>query len=328
MNRRELMLLLGGTAVAWPLPPRAQQLERVRRVGVVGINVPERTVVNVAFEDGLRSFGWANGGNLRIDYRSFEANTERMRSAARDIIALDPAVVLAQTTPIIRELLAITRSVPIVFVQVSDPIGSGFVVSFAQPGGNVTGFTDFEASLASKWLQLLKEVAPAVIRAALLFNPETAPGRGSFFLDPFQAAGPALGVMAMPAAVHDVHEIETALATLGADPGSGLVVAPDIYVASRGLEIVALAERFRLPAVYPNCRIARTGGLLSYCIDIPDLWTRAASYVDRILKGAKPADLPVQQPTKFDLIVNLKTANALGLTVPPLILARATEVIE
>lgn len=222
----------------------------------------------------------------------------------------------------------VVRNTPLVFVHVSDPVGSGFVASFASPGGNVTGFTDIEASLGSKWLQLLKELAPQVARAALLFNPETAPGGGSFFLEPFLAAGPPLGIAATPAPVRSLRDIETTLTALSSVAGGGFVTVPESFIGSHSGDIIELAARLRLPAVYSYRYQAARGGLLSYGIDSADLYRRAAVYVDRILSGMRPADLPVQQPTKFELILNLKTAASVGLSVPPALLARADEVIE
>ncbi len=326
MRRRDLLLLLGGAVVLRPLAASAQKPDRVRRVGVAITKAAETAARIAAFEDALRALGWREDGGLRIDYRESVADRERMRSAATEIVALNPEVILAQSTPLTDELLRLTRTVPVVFVHVSDPVGAGFVASLARPGGNVTGFTDIEASLGSKWPQLLKEVAPAVRRAALLFNPDTAPGRGIVFFDPFKAAAPALGLTAVPAAVHDLHEIEAAIAALA--PEGGLVVTPESFTGRYSAEIIALAERFRVPAVYPYRTYVARGGLMSYGVDSVDLYRRAAVYVDKILKGAKPADLPVQQPTRFELVINLKTASALGLTVPQALLARADEVIE
>jgi putative ABC transport system substrate-binding protein len=328
MKRRQLLALLSIGAAPQPLAAAAEQPERVRRIGVVVPKQPETAARIAAFEAALRSLGRDKGKNLQIDYRLAEANREGYRAAAKDIAALGPELVVVQSTPATREMLALSHTLPIVFVHVSDPIGSGFAKSFAEPGGNATGFTDIEASLGSKWLQLLKEAAPGVSRAVLLFNPETAPDRGDFFLGPFMAAGAALGVKTMPAPVHEAHDIETALAGLGADPGGGLAVQAESFMGAHSGDVVALATRFRVPAIYPNRFFAVNGGLLAYGINGPDLFRRAATYVDKILKGAKPADLPVEQPTKFELVINLKTAKALGLTIPAAFLARADEVIE
>jgi ABC-type uncharacterized transport system substrate-binding protein len=327
VRRRDLLALAAGAGIR-PLAAFAQQPDRVRHIAVVAPKQPETAARTAAFEAALRSLGWNTGKNLTIDYRLAQAGREGYRAAAQQIVTLGPELVVVQSTPATREMLALSHTLPIVFVHVSDPIGSGFVKSFAEPGGNVTGFTDIEASLGSKWLQLLKEAAPAVNRAALLFNPETAPDRGEFFLGPFMAAGASLGVKTMPVPVHDVPEIEAALTALGTEPGGGLAVQAESFMGSHSSEIVALAARFRVPAVYPNPSYAAKGGLIAYGIDSPDLFRRTAAYVDKILKGAKPADLPVQQPTKFALVINLKTAKALGLTFPQSLLARADEVIE
>ena len=327
MRRRDLLALVGGAALR-PVAAAAQPSGRSRRIGVIAPAQPETAIRIAAFEAALQSLGWSKGQNLRIDYQLAETGREGYRAAAHAVLALNPELVVAQSTPATREILALGRTLPVVFVHVSDPIGSGFVKRFAEPGGNATGFTDIEASLGSKWLQLLKEAAPAVNRAALLFNPQTAPDRGEFFLAPFMAAGASLGITTMPAPVHDVHEIEAAVAALGAEPGGGLAMQAESFIGAHAGEIASMAERFRMPSVSPNIYYAAKGGLISYGIDSPQLFRRAASYVDRILKGAKPADLPVQQPTKFELVINLKTAKTLGLTVPPALLARADEVIE
>jgi putative ABC transport system substrate-binding protein len=328
MRRRELLVLLGGAAVLRSAGTAAQAVNRVRRIGVIFTKQVESQSRIDALEAALRSLGWANGQNLNIEYRLAEAGRAGFRTAAQEIVALNPDLVVVQSTPGTREVLALSRTLPIVFVHVSDPIGSGFVKSFAEPGGNVTGFTDIEASLGSKWLQLLKEAVPAVSRAALMFNPDTAPDHGDFFLGPFMQAGVSLGVKTMPAPVHDMQDIETAVAALGGEPGGGLAVQAESFIGTHSSEIVALAARFRVPAVYPYPSFTVKGGLIAYGIDSLDLFRRAASYVDRILKGAKPADLPVQQPSKFELAINLKTAKALGLVFPQSLLARADEVIE
>ena len=327
MRRRDFVAFLGAAALR-PLAASAQQAaNRIRHIGVLLTKAALTKSRVAAFEDGLRALGWTQGANLRIDYRIVEANRDQMRAAVKEVVALAPELIVVQTTPMTRELRVTTRTIPIVFVHVSDPIGDGIVAGFAQPGGNLTGFTDAEASLGGKWLQLLKEIAPSLTRAGLLFNPDTAPDHGKLFLGPFTAAGTALGVEAAPAEVHQVTDFETVLRAL-AGPGGGLAVESESFVGTHAGEIVALAARFALPAIYPTREYTERGGLASYGTDSPDLFRRAASYVDKILKGAQPADLPVQQPTKYELIVNLKTAKALGLTVPQSILARADEVIE
>jgi putative tryptophan/tyrosine transport system substrate-binding protein len=324
VRRRDVLALLGGAL--WPLAGAAQQPDRVRHIGVLGTKAATNAAGRAAFEDAMQSLGWTKGGNLRIDYRLTEVDREQMRAAAKEMVALGPEVIQVQSTPFTDELLRLTRTIPIVFVHVTDPIGSGFVASFARPGGNVTGFTDIEQSLGGKWLQLLKETVPSVTRAALLFNPDTAPGHGNFFLDPFKAAAPVLGMTAMPAPVHSLPDIEAAIAAL--IPDGGLVVTPESFTGSHVPEITTFAERFRVPAVYPYRSWSAQGGFLSYGTNSVDLYRNAATYVDRILKGAKPADLPVQAPTRFELVINLKTAKALGLTVLPALLARADEVLE
>jgi putative tryptophan/tyrosine transport system substrate-binding protein len=327
MRRRDFVALLGSAATLRPFAARAQPPGQVRRIAVLKVKFPPVASQVAAFEEALGSLGWTKGGNLQMEYRLVDADREQMRAAVTEVVALAPELIVVETTPMTTELLRATRTIPVVFVHIADPIGEGFVPSFARPGGNVTGFTDTASSLGGKWLQLLKEVAPSVTRAGLLFNPATAPGHGEFFLGPFMAAGTSLGVETAPAAVHDVEGIEAAMAAF-AGPGGGLVVPGESFASQHVDQIIALAARFALPAIYPVRGMAEGGGLVSYGTDDLDLYRRMASYVDRILKGEKPADLPVQQPTKFELVVNLKTAEALGLTVPQTILGRADEVIE
>jgi putative tryptophan/tyrosine transport system substrate-binding protein len=328
VSRRKFIALVAGAAVVWPLAVVGQQPGRVRRIGVILAKQSEAAARIAAFEAALQSLGWIKAQNLAIEYRLAEAGREGFRAAAQEIAALGPELVVVQSTPGTREMLGVNRALPIVFVHVSDPIGSGFVKNFAEPGGNATGFTDIEASLGSKWLQLLKEAVPGLNHAALLFNPETAPDRGEFFIGPFMQAGVSLDLKTTPAPVHDVHDIETAVAALGAESGGGLAVEAESFIGTHSSEIVALAGRYRVPAVYPYPSFAAKGGLMAYGIDSSDLFRRAAGYVDRILKGAKPAELPVQQPTKFELVINMNTAKTLGLTVPQSLLARADELIE
>jgi putative tryptophan/tyrosine transport system substrate-binding protein len=331
MRRREFITLLGGATAAWPLAARAQQPDRLRRIGVLmGIaeSDPARPAFLSAFTRALQDLGWRDGANIRIDYRWGAGDSDRIRSFARELVELKPDLIVGQTTPVVAALKQQTRTVPIVFIQVSDPVGSGFIAGIAEPGGNITGFTNLESSMSSKLLELLKEIAPGIARVALLFNPETAPDGGSYFLRPVEAAAPALKVKIIPAPAHSAAEIDAAIASLAREPGAGLIVMPDVFVLAHRDQILALAEQYRLPAAYAYRFFAAGGGLISYGTDLADLFRRAAPYVDRILKGAKPADLPVQQPIKFEFVINLKTARALGLDVPDRLLALADEVIE
>jgi putative tryptophan/tyrosine transport system substrate-binding protein len=331
VRRRELITLLCGAAVAWPLAVRAQQPAQVRRVGMLigySENDPETQARLAAFRQGLEHFGWKEGGSVQIDYRFAPASPDQALVFAKELVAQKPDVLVGNSTPATAALLRETRTVPIVFVGVSDPVGSRFVVSIARPGGAATGFTNFEPSLIGKWLELLKEVAPGITRAAVVFNPTTAPGGGSFFLDPFEPVARSLAVEPIAARVNDAEEIESAVAAMGRDPGGSLIVMPDAFTTVHRQLIILLAARYALPAIYPYRYQAVEGGLLSYGVDTVDLMRRAAPYVDRILKGEKPADLPVQAPIKFELVINLRTAKVLGITVPPTLLARADEVIE
>jgi len=329
MQRREFIALLGGAA-ALPIAAAAQQPERARKLGIIMAvgKTPEYVAALAAFEQVLGSLGWKQGDNLRIDDRWSAGGQERTRSAVKEIAALNPDVILGQSTAVVEALLSTTQTIPIVFVHVADPVASGFVSNLARPGGNVTGITNIEPSIGGKWLQLLKEMAPAVTRSALLVNPDTQPDRGVMFLNPFEAAARSLGVTSVNGEVHDLQGIEAVMAGLATEPRGGVVVIGDAFFASHSTQIVALAERFRLPAVYPYRYYVAQGGLLSYGVNNVDLFRQAAPYVDRILRGAKPADLPVQQPTRFELVINMKTAKALSLTVPPSLLAGADEVIE
>jgi putative ABC transport system substrate-binding protein len=329
MRRREFITMLGG-AVAISRAARAQQAERVRRLGIIiaVAKTPEYVAALAAFEQALGSLGWKQGNNLRIDDRWSAGGAESARSAANEIAALGPDVILGQSAAVVEALLSTTRTIPIVFLHVADPIAYGFVSSLARPGGNVTGITNIEPSIGGKWLQLLKEIAPAVKRAALLVNPDTQPDRGAIFINPFEAAARSLGVTSVKGEVRDLQSIEAVMARLATEPRGGVVVAPDAFFASHSAQIVALAERFRLPAVYPYRYYVAQGGLLCYGVNNVDLFRQAAPYVDRILRGAKAADLPIQQPTRFELVINAKTAKALALTVPPSLLASAAEVIQ
>ena len=330
MKRREFILALGDAA-AWPLAARGQQPEGMRRIGVLmgyaESDLDAQTKI-AAFREGLRKLGWAEGRNVRIDTRwPIPADVESMQRLAKELVALQPDVILSHITPTTAALLQQTRTMPIVFAAVSDPVGSGFVASFSRPGGNVTGFTSIEPTMAGKWLELLKEIAPHVDRIAFLFNPVTAP-YAEYFLNPLKVAAPSLGVKAIAAPVRDTSELESVVAAQAREPNSGLIVTPDSFMDVHRAEVTSLAARFHLPAVYPFRQFSEVGGLLSYGNDQADNFRRAAVYVDRILAGAKPNELPVQAPVKFELVINLKTAKALGLDVPPLLQQRADEVIE
>jgi putative ABC transport system substrate-binding protein len=281
-----------------------------------------------ALQQALHKLGWSQGGNLGIDYRWAPDDAVLVWKFAKELVELRPDVIVARSSPVVATLLGQTRNIPIVFVSLSDPIGEGFVTSFARPGGNVTGFTNFESSMTGKWVELLKDIAPEVTRVAFLFNPQTAAGGGSYFLRPIDAAASTLKVKAVIALVHDDDEIEAAFAALAHEPGAGVVLLPDIFTTAHHQQVIALAEHYRVPTVYGYRFLVERGGLVSYGVDTNNLFERAATYVDRILKGAKPSDLPVQAPTKFELVINQKTARALGLTVPDTLLARADEVIE
>ena len=327
IKRRAFITLLGG-AVAWPLAVRAQQPHRMRRIGVLMAYADREYRSHLAaFREELQELGWTEGRDVQIDYRWAALDPESMRRFARELIALQPDVILSASSPTTASLLQETRSIPIIFANVSDPIGSGFVTSFARPGGNVTGFITMEPTMAGKWLELLKEIAPRVTKCALLFNPTTAP-YAEYFLNPFKAAAASFAVEAIIANVRDAAELETAIAAQTREPNGGLIVMPDTFTTVHRAKITALAAQYRLPAVYPFRFFAANGGLLSYGSDTVDNYRRSATYVDRVLHGAKPSELPVQAPVKFELVMNLKTAKALGLDVPPLLQQRADEVIE
>jgi putative ABC transport system substrate-binding protein len=329
MRRREFITVLGGAAAAWPLYARAQQGDRMRRIGVLmslTAEDPEGQVRLTAFLQGLQQLGWTDGRNVRIDTRWGAGDADRSRRYAAELIALAPDVILASGTSTMGPLLRATRTVPIVFTQVTDPVGAGFVDSLARPGGNATGFTLSEYGISGKWLELLKEIAPRVTRVAVLRDPDMAAGSGQ--LGAIQSVAPSFGVELSPVNVRDAPEIERAVAAFARSPNGGLIVsASGLAIVHRDL-IITLAARHRLPAVYFARYFVTGGGLISYGSDNIDPHRRAAGYVDRILKGEKPADLPVQAPTKYELVINLKTAKALGIEVPPMLLARADEVIE
>jgi putative tryptophan/tyrosine transport system substrate-binding protein len=330
MNRREFISLLGGAAASWPLAARAQQPERVRRIGVLMASAADDSESQAriaAFLQGLAQLGWADGRNVRIDTRWATTDPDDLRRHAAELAALAPDVLVAATgTVTVVPLLQATRTVPIVFVQVIDPVGARFVVSLARPGGNATGFTIYEYGMSGKWLEFLKEIAPRMARAAVLRDPAIASGIGQFAA--VQAVAPSLGVELSPVDVRDAGEIERAVTAFARSSNGGLIVTASALATHHRDLIIALAARHRLPAVYAYRYMVAAGGLASYGPDSIDQYRRAASYVDRILKGEKPADLPVQSPTKYETVINLKTAKALGLTVPDTVLARADEVIE
>jgi putative tryptophan/tyrosine transport system substrate-binding protein len=330
MRRRQFITLLGGAAT-WPVAARAQQPDRVRRVGMlIGYTErdPETQARLLAFRQGLDHLGWTEGRSVLIDYRFAPASPDQAQHFAKELVALRPDVLVGNSTPATAALLKETRTIPIVFVGVSDPVGSGFVASIARPGGNTTGFTNFEPSLTGKWLEMLKEIAPAIVRVAVIFNPKTAPDGGSFFLSPFERIARSLAIEPIPAPVNDAEAIQNTFAKMGSEPGGSVIVMPDAFTTVHRQLIILLAARHGLPAIYPYRYEAIDGGLLSYGVDTVDLLRRAAPYVDRILKGENPAELPVQAPTKFELVINLRTAKVLGLTVPSNLLATADEVIE
>ena len=329
MNKREFITLLGGAVTAWPLAARAQQRERMRRIGVLmpwASDDPEAQARIGAFLQGLQQSGWTIGRNIRLDTHWSGGDGELYRRQATELAASAPDVILASGAAAVGPLLQATRTVPIVFVIVSDPVGAGFVDSLARPGGNVTGFTPSEYGMSAKWLELLKQIAPSVTRVAVLRDASLISGGGTF--GAIQAVAPSLGVVPSPVDVRDAAEIERAITTFARSPNSGLIVTGSAGATVHRNLIIALAARHKLPAIYFERFFIASGGLISYGPDYIDQFRQAAGYVDRILKGEKAADLPVQAPTKFDLAINLTTAKALGLTVPPALLARADEVIE
>jgi putative ABC transport system substrate-binding protein len=325
VRRRQFITLLGGAA-AWPLAARAQQPERMRRIGVLvpyDENDPEAGRRLSALTQALADLGWTDGRNLRMYLRWHGGDTNRIPALAQELVGLQPDIILTGGTPQTIAVQRETRTIPIVFVNVGDPVATGLVAKLNQPDGNSTGFANNEAPLGGKWLELLSEIAPGLKRAAIMFNPDTAPAMPSF-----ESAARSLKVELVTAPVHSDVDIETAIMALGREPRGGFVVIPDVFMVAHRAPIISAAARNNVPAVYGVSYFARDGGLLSYGPDPVDIIRRAATYVDRILRGAKPGDLPVQLPTKFEMVLNLKTAKALGLEVPPALLARADEVIE
>jgi putative ABC transport system substrate-binding protein len=329
VKRRKFITLIGGAAAAWPLAARAQRAERMRRIGVLmstGADDPESMARYTAFLDRLQELGWSDGRNVRIDVRWIAGNADRALKYAAELVALAPDVIMASSSVGVGPLLQTTRTVPIVFTVVADPVGAGYVNSLSRPGGNVTGFMTFEYSLSGKWPELLKEIAPSVKRVAVLRDPTLVVGIGQFAV--IQSVAALVGVETSPIDVHDPPEIERAVAAFADAANGGLIVTGSPLAAVHRDLIVALAARYKLPAVYYNRFFAKGGGLISYGPNFREELRGAAGYVDRILKGERPADLPVQAPTKYELVINLKTAKALGLDLPPTLLARADEVIE
>jgi len=329
VRRREFVGMLGGLVLASSSRAGTAH-DKLPRIGVLDAQAETDSVVqagDVGFGERLNELGWVAGSNIHIEYRWGAGNIDRVRLFAKELIQLNPDVLVAITTPATAALQAETHTIPIVFAQVSDPVGSGFVNSLAHPGGNITGFINIEASLSGKWLELMHEIAPQVSRVGFLFNPQTAP-YARYYLDAFRAAGSALTIEPVEASFHNAAELEAVTAKLGREGGAGLMVMPDTSTGIFIQTIISLADRYRLPAIYAFSAYATLGGLLSYGIDFTDTLRGAATYVDRILRGAKPNELPVQLPTKFELIINLKTAKTLGLSVSPHLLAIADKVIE
>ncbi len=330
MRRREFISVLG-SAAAWPLAARAQSRNRMRRIGMLmgyAESDPEAKGFFAGVMQTLADLGWIDGRNLQMNVRWAPGSVDRMRSFAKELVELQPDVILANSTPVTAALQRETRTIPTVFAVASDPVGSGFVASLARPGGNITGFSIAEPSLPGKWMELLMEITPGLQRAAMMFNPDTAAYVSSYYLPSFEAAAQSLKVAPITARVRSDVEIETVITSLGREPGGGLLVMPDNFMTIHRAQIISLAARNNVPAVYQLPVNVRDGGLLSYGADFADVFRRAASYVDRVLHGTMPSELPVQMPTKYIIALNAKTAKALGLTVPPTLLTRADEVIE
>jgi putative ABC transport system substrate-binding protein len=329
MRRRAFITLLGGAGATWSLAAQAQQTGGMRRVGILmpfTERDPEGQTRVTAFREGLQKLGWTEGRNIRIDYR-WASDATLMPQFAKELVALEPELIFASSTPATASILEYTRTIPVIFVQVTDPIGAGFVTSLARPGGNVTGFIAVEPTMAGKWVELLKEIAPRVTRVAAVFNPTTAPF-AELFLNAFKTAATSFALDATATPIHDMSELDHVISAQAREPNGGVILLPDIFIAAHREEVVSLAARYRLPAVYPFRFFAELGGLLSYGSEPLDSYRQAATYADRILKGEKPNELPIQAPVKFELIINLKTANVLGLDVPLFLQQRADEVIE
>jgi putative tryptophan/tyrosine transport system substrate-binding protein len=330
MIRRDFIKAISVWAATWPLGVRAQQSERMRRIGVLmafSENDPEARSWAVGFREELGKLGWTEGRNVQIDTQWATADVELLQRSAKQLVALQPDLILTGSTPATAAMRQQTNTIPIIFAMVGDPVGSGFVASLSRPGGNLTGFTPIENSLGGKWVELLKEIAPRVARVAMVFAPAMAPF-ASYYLNPFKAAAASFGMEAIVSPVDDMPALERVVGTSARQPNSGLIVMPDAFTIGHHADITSLVARYRVPAVYPFRIFAEVGGLVSYGSSALDEFRRAASYADRILKGAKPSELPVQTPINFDLVINLKTAKALGLDVPSSIRLRADEVIE
>jgi len=328
VKRREFIALIG-SAAAWPLAARAQQREKMRRIGVLAaqpVDDPQSQIRNAAFLQALGELGWNVGRNLQIDYRWAAADADRFRTYAAELVALAPEVILAIGASVVGPLLQVTRTMPVVFVQVTDPVGSGYVLSLARPGGNATGFTLFEFGIGAKWVELLREISPRATRAAVLSDP-TAPAAFGM-LGAIQSVAPSLGIDISPIGIRDAAEIEHGIVAFAGGSNNGVIVLPGLQTILHRQLIITLVARHKLPAIYPYRYYVTSGGLICYGPDELEQYRQSAGYVDRILKGAKPADLPVQAPTKYELAINLKTAKALDLEIPPTVLARAAEVIE
>lgn len=331
MKRRQFIRLIGGGAAALPLTALAQQAASERRVGVLiplAESDEQARAEVIAFLDRLQQLGWTEGRNVRVHTRWAAGDIGRMQAYAKELVALLPDVILARTTPVTAALLRETRTIPIVFVGASDPVGDGFAASMARPGGNATGFTNVEASMGGKWVEVLKEINPRVAQIAVIFDPKTSPGGGSYYLRLIQAAAVSVAVETVATPVHDAAEIERAIEAFAREPNRGLLVQPDVTTHSNRALIISLTAKHRLPAVYGFPFYVTEGGLASYGVDVVDVYRQAATYVDRILRGERAGELAVQAPTKFELSINLKTAKALAITIPPTLLTRADKVIE
>lgn len=332
VGRRRLLAFVGGTTAAWLAPSHSQVAGRVRSIGfLMGLADDNEAKVRIkVFEQGLEKQGWTPGQDIRIDYRFAAGDASRMRNFAKELVELRPDVIVGHSTPVVTELARATRTIPIVFVVVADPVGSGFAASIPRPGGNATGFTSLAPSIAGKLLTILKQITPNLVRVTLMFNPDSVT-RGTvydFYVGPFEAAASSFALEAIAAKVRTPAEIERRMSELAREPNVGLIVMPDNFLTVHRHLIISLTARFRIPAVYPYRYFVEAGGLMSYGVDVMDLFRRAPEYVSRILRGEKPADLPIQAPTKFELVINMKTARALGLAVPNILLAGADALIE